>query len=283
MDIEKYNLPHVDNYIGDDYGESKEGLEDFLRSYYLESGAEFIEGLEIEKTPRDIEILTFLEQAIDDYLRRYGREPLSGIVMEKIHLMRPGGVKEFTNGQIERGGYVSSSGTMLVDREESDVEFGLIALHELTHLKGFNTLQSSMEGDHIVVRRGGFSIGSRDGSTLYFEDLNEAITELLTQRIFQERFADSGLFTEADIAAQSQREQARVEVREKFSVLVGDLYEKNKQDFKSSSEIEDLFIDAAVNGRLLPMARLIEKTYGKGSFRRIGVELGIEEGDEKND
>lgn len=54
--------------------------------------------------------------------------------------------------------------------------------------------------------------------------------------------------------------------------LIRDIYEKNKFLFSSEEEIFNIFVEATMTGRLLPLARLIEKTYGKGSFRKIGKE-----------
>ncbi|MBX4190155.1 hypothetical protein KW791_02580, partial [Candidatus Parcubacteria bacterium] len=58
--------------------------------------------------------------------------------------------------------------------------------------------------------------------------------------------------------------------RAKFNQLAEDLYEKNKTEFQSPEEVFTLFAKAALSGRLLPVARLIEKTYGKGKFRELG-------------
>ncbi len=63
---------------------------------------------------------------------------------------------------------------------------------------------------------------------------------------------------------------SRDKEREEFNTLVDDLYERNKSEFSSREEIFGLFAKAIMNGRLLPVARLVEKTFGKGSFREIG-------------
>ena len=60
------------------------------------------------------------------------------------------------------------------------------------------------------------------------------------------------------------------EERERLKKLISDLWEKNKNEFKSPEDVFTLFAKAALSGRILPIARLIEKTYGKGSFKKIG-------------
>lgn len=58
--------------------------------------------------------------------------------------------------------------------------------------------------------------------------------------------------------------------RQALNDLVTDIYEKNKKDFQSAEEVFVLFAQATMSDRFLPLGRLIEKTYGKGSFRKLG-------------
>jgi hypothetical protein len=60
--------------------------------------------------------------------------------------------------------------------------------------------------------------------------------------------------------------------RRKLDKLIDELFEKNKDEFKDREEVFDIFARAVMTGRLLPVARLIEKTFGKGSFRELGEE-----------
>ncbi len=70
--------------------------------------------------------------------------------------------------------------------------------------------------------------------------------------------------------------------REKLNELIDELYEQNKDKFGDREEVFDVFARAVMTGRLLPVARLIEKTFGKGSFREIGEDSGIGPDKEKN-
>ena len=58
--------------------------------------------------------------------------------------------------------------------------------------------------------------------------------------------------------------------RQQFNALVDELFERNKEDFESREQVFNLFAEATMTGKLLPIARLIEKTFGKGSFKMIG-------------
>lgn len=62
------------------------------------------------------------------------------------------------------------------------------------------------------------------------------------------------------------------EEREKLKKIVNDIQGKNSQRFKSSEAVFDVFARAYFTGEALEVARLIEETYGKGSFRKLGEE-----------
>lgn len=57
--------------------------------------------------------------------------------------------------------------------------------------------------------------------------------------------------------------------RKEFNEFLDDLYERNKKEFSSREKVFNLFAEGMLTGRILPIARLIEKTYGKGSFREL--------------
>ncbi len=55
--------------------------------------------------------------------------------------------------------------------------------------------------------------------------------------------------------------------REALNIIIDELFEKNKDKFSSKEEVFNLFADAHFKGTLLPLARLLEKTFSKGIFR----------------
>jgi hypothetical protein len=64
------------------------------------------------------------------------------------------------------------------------------------------------------------------------------------------------------------------EERRQLRQLIRELFERNRADFRDEEEVFRLFVTAVLRGRLLPLARLIERTYGPGSFRRLGEDEG---------
>lgn len=156
----------------------------------------------------------------------------------------------------------------------------------------------------LGVRRSGLEISTKAGRFLFFY-INEAIIEELVIRFDRKYFSEfPDLKQEYDdrkeaIEAEAKRERKKEseilisglehrkkdaegshevllrtysyrDEREKLNQLVNDLYKKNKNEFQSPEDVFTLLAKAVLNGQLLPIARLIEKTYGKGSFREIG-------------
>jgi uncharacterized protein YrzB (UPF0473 family) len=117
--------------------------------------------------------------------------------------------------------------------------------------------------------RSGFIVTSRDGNERYFEDIEEALTEMMTERFYREKVLASDLF-KGEASSESEVKFTREESREKFNNLVDELWEKNKNEFPNREDIVNLFLDGQINGKILQVGKLIEKTFGSGSFRRLG-------------
>lgn len=151
----------------------------------------------------------------------------------------------------------------------------------------------------------GFRLTGRDGKTIYFHDIDEAITEELAMRFEWEYFhgypelsqeiserdealralvsrngstieeekrnlAEIHKYVENGGVRAELRGYSYVEERGKLMGLCEDLYRKNTERLLSSEDVFRIFAKAAMTGRLLPVARLIESVYGKGSFRSLG-------------
>lgn len=175
--------------------------------------------------------------------------------------------------------------------------------------RGYKLTARSEAGEEETIslglRRTGFRIRSRSGN-VYFYDLDESIITELTMRFDWKYFPqlpqlagecqrrqeilEGGSRRLGKSIEKLRREIANVTTnrledgrwvttlkgyswdkeRAKFNKLIDDLYEKNESEFSSREEVFDLFARAVMTERLLPVARLVEKTFGKGSFRKIG-------------
>ena len=65
--------------------------------------------------------------------------------------------------------------------------------------------------------------------------------------------------------------------RKALNAILDKLYERNKNVFSDRENIFDLFAGGMLSGKILPLARLIEKTFGTGTLRKLG-EVGDDAG-----
>ena len=275
---EKTGSPYLDRFIGTSAAH-EEGIEEAEQELMglIERGAQErfkSRGLEVAKTPRDIQIIQHAEQSVRALLDKYGRDKdiIAGI--DDIHLFKPGGVSEFTGSKFAVGFYSPQTNKVLIDRS-SDVETAMTTFHELIHLKSYKAMQvaKGKESDLAAEYRSGIRVRSRDGNELYFRDIEEAITGLLERRFFEEEIVNNPLFKEEVEELKSKGRlpnYSRENELNNLDSLIDDLWVENQDDFGSREEILDLFIDAKINGNLMPIGRLVESTFGKGSFRRLG-------------
>ena len=276
MEKLKFELQHADRALGLGSG-SEHKQEDFgkyLDSLFREMGGKKIKGLEIEKTPTDKTIIQVASNAVDEFLAELVRQKQHYIPLDNMHVFRPNGVEEYTHGRTREGAHSSVWGSIIVDRMPSDIDFALRVFHELFHAKSYIVLQETKykkEGERKIEEyRSGFSVTTRDGKTTYFKDLGEAIVALMTRRFLDEKIYHSDIFLKELGNQKHPPYISRQEEVQKLEHLINQLWEQNKERFQTKEEIKNLFIDAQVNGRLLNVGRLVEKTFGKGSFRKLG-------------
>lgn len=161
---------------------------------------------------------------------------------------------------------------MLVDRR-SDLQTAITTFHELWHTLGSHkAIQINIKGK-IDWYRSGFNVKSRDSEQKYFYRINEALTGFMTKR-----FVDEVL--ELDPIFKNEIEKIKTDGLEVDTTRQGEvrmlhdlaesIYKKNQDVFKSSKDVINLFLKGEVTGNIMPIARVVEKTFGKGSFRRLG-------------
>ena len=250
-------------------------------------GGKKIEGLELEKSPRDLEILNFVENAATKIQRKYGRTKDIKIPLNNIHILEVGGVEKYTQGNLKIGGHAPRSRSIAVDRDPSDIQFALVSFHETTHLKSYSALQimprdskSGREGG-LIPYRSGVSIRARDGKMAYFKDVEEAVTCLLEQEFFNDHIKHSNLFQ--DELLQRERENSPVAFSRPQEVagtnkFIAELAEKNPEGL-GHDQLQRLLIESHVSGDIRRMGRLIDRTFGIGTSRVLGAKSGMKEPD----
>lgn len=277
----KFEIPHAERVVGvpTKYQEYQEVVEQKFAKFF-ESGREKVE-MELEKTERDIDLINFAAEAVEKYLKQYGSKKDIKIPIENIHLLKDGGVEEFTKGRIRGGAASMLYGSIVLDRSQSDIQFAVMAFHELFHAKSYKAFQMTTERK-FEAYRGGFSVVSRDGRETYFNAVEEAIVGYMERRFYREIIVESELLKKEAEALKKEGKQpefGRVREMKAAGKLLNKLFELNKDKFNNVEEISDLFIEAQATGKLLKVARLIESSLGKGSFRKLGEETARREKD----
>lgn len=243
-----------------------------------ERGGKWIEEFEVEKTNREKEVIDFVNTEADRILEELGRKNPTEIAESNIHILRKNGTYDYTEGRLQGGSHATTRGSVLVDRQDSDIQFALVLFHELMHMKVYKALQllEKEEGNDLYAYRSGFSVTDREGKNTYFIALEEAMIGYLTKKFYDDVLMKSPLFIDEVIAKGENYDHkiSRMEELGFLNKLVDDLWKQNKDTFETRDDVFKLFVDAHVNGHLLQVGKLVEKTFGKGSFRRLAETTG---------
>lgn len=279
-----------------------------ILEHYKEIFAEqrFIEETERKKTPEELELIKAINEKIPEFVKEYGGEPLK-IKPENIHLIDEKKLTEEQKRQVEKAGGASFIPEdqligILPSSQEPRLNLANHLVHEILHFNSF--ISFTKKEKEPTIQRVGLRILASDGTKFYLHDLDEALVAELTKR-FSQRYLKTiplledeikeredfikGLSPEdqepaQDIAYITTRklesgeyetiieEYTYSEERKQLHNLINELYERNKERFNSSEEVFKVFTKALFEGKLLDVGRLIEKTFGKGSFRKKAEE-----------
>lgn len=282
-DYEKIKKDWEDREIRDGGGRTEEYLGEF----------------EMKMSPRQKEILSFVVEKVNELLDRYA---ISG-ARASLDLIKLVDDKFFEAiGHPHAHGACIDSVQLAFTRGNDDITNSALAdsaFHELMHLFSFQrTVLKGVKSDgyaDVGFERFGITISSKDNEEYkYFREINEALTVELGMYLW-EKMPENKLFNDDiqklrdkygsqdghTILRTIKNEDGSVEhgsiinyptELEKTRLTMQYIFKVNKEDFNSIEDVKKLFFEAYFSGKLLPIARLIEKTYGKGAFRDIGNE-----------
>jgi hypothetical protein len=167
------------------------------------------------------------------------------------------------------------------------------------HFKSYQSIQIT-DQKRIELYRLGFIVNSHNRRDRYFQNINEAITEKLSKQfynyelkstpLFQAEIEDAERLREHSLAAAKNLAETEdaidifqadfnnhtfecfsyLEQRRALDELIDKLFFKNREEFRSRKQISDMFVKAMLGGNILPIGKLIDRTFGKGTFRKIG-------------
>jgi len=287
---------------------------------------EELKGKEREKTPEEIQIISFANEATNNIRQQYGLENFD-IPPKNIHIINEESWPEGKNIAF----YKPMFQAIAMREQPAKIVFMEKIFHEMLHFKSYNALQvTSTENPKLEGYRVGFSMQTRDGKKLYFTNLNEAVTEEMTKRfitknldnpLFSDEINQTGdiikkypraltesgepIFSEDTFYAEIEgkkswgkaigrlfgsQEKSKIIKTEAFvykperkilNKLIDEVFERNSEKFQDREEVFEVFAKGMMTGNILPVGRLIEKTFGIGTLRRIGELDNDIEGQEK--
>lgn len=260
---------------------------------------------EREKTPEEIEIISEIFDRIPDFVKEYGSNQERYTALEQIHILDGDNPQaEATGPFLERdiaGIYLPASGRIeILSQGSNRVGAAHVLVHELMHAQSFFSITLKKDGGGTdqnplaSLRRFGVSINEKGKNEKpLFNFTNEALTEELTKRFCERYFPEIELLKKefaaskkhdekkdgppstptASVLGELMRHQpaySYLNERAGLVSLVELLYERNRDKYATYEDVFKLFSTAMFRGNLLPVAKLIEETLGKGSFREIG-------------
>jgi hypothetical protein len=265
-------------------GNNREAVND-AREFFdeLHTGVEVIVG-EREKTPLEERTINAVVEAVARALNAvgYGAKLFPP---SRVHLLDSGGLPLQTH-QEENTRRVGTTDTtsqdiILATQKDNVNELAHTLVHELLHIHSFSSavaLQTQIDGNPhtaITERRMGFTFTKherKNAQSLPYHYLNEALTEQLAINILE------GYFPQFDRLAHIEidPEESYLDERICFEKLIDTLHAAHTELYPNRETIVDLFLDGMFKGNVLEIARLIEKTFGKGSFRELGERFSVQ-------
>jgi hypothetical protein len=253
-------------------GEVINNPELILKRIFHEYATEPNGEIEIQKTARDLEIIELAKDAVKQIAEEFGRTEFIDISNNHIHFVEAGGVEKYTEGRLSDGSHASVLGELMVDRGD-DLSTAITTFHELWHtIASYNAIQVTTDG-RLDWYRAGFSLKSRDGEKSMFSGLQEALVGHATKRFVEEFLRRRPDFSELIKEAESSVsgiDTSRQHELDELNRLLDAIVERNPGEYDDREELLNMFMMADVTGNLLPVARLIDSSFGKGSFRRLG-------------
>lgn len=279
-----------------DYG-SIDNIPEVIRTIFFEK----------EKTTEELEIINIVNDKTNELRKKFGLPELN-IPPNNVYLIPrdapwPNDLKSdyyFIVGQ-----FIVVREPETEQMRRSNVILAANIIHEMMEFKSYNALKKLEHVRSLGVYRSGLQTYRRpDSGESYFGNIDEAIKEELTIRLLKElkghhlfesefnqtnkikkylldkKSAESDPFTSEDtfyikfdqksLELHSER-FGRTQERRVLNTLIDKIYQnqRNADQFKSKEEIFDIFFRASMTGKTVGLWRLVEQTFGKGTFRKI--------------
>lgn len=258
--------------VGASAEKEMEVLDQYKRIFDEQEGKMFQPEWEREKTDEENKLIKKVLEKLPSFVERFGGKPVP---------IKPKNIRFLDNEKIQAAGWAKGTfehydwqNQQVTLCPKGGVKTAEILVHELMHLESFMSLgyKESNGRQEPHLKKIGLGIVEKTDQNMHTE-LNEAITEELTIRFLREYYENPYIGKTVGSRKMGNLKymggiEARIREVTMLRKMISDIFLKNPDDFKSEEDVFNLFAEGYFTGNLLSIGKIIEKTYGKGSFRR---------------
>lgn len=270
---------------------------------------EQFEKFEYPKSEKELALISFANEETSRLMQEAGIEPYD-IPVDNFHIIPPELYKKAADDSGMAATFNTRQGILFDAQHFRDnpVNFGVAALHESLHLKAHFSMEVQEEGDKVkkTPYREGVTVlalqsyGHHGKYHEHFAGLHEGIVaetekRLLGKLLDRPELAQEKKWLISDEAKEMKKKLAEEkEIPEDDIVWVGkkgkddwetvsyprqrdvlnyvcaEIQKQFPEEYQSADDVYKTFLNAHFTGRLLNLARIVEKTFGEGSFRLLG-------------
>ena len=289
--------------------QSKNILKERLFSHFdslLQRDRDELQRFEYPKSETVVALIDFANKETSRLMEEINIEPYD-VPVENYHIVLEEFYKRVVGNNSNAIAHTSEQGMLFNGRkfEGNHVHFGAVAIHETLHLKAHLSLEVSETNGTVSTSnyRRGVKVGSlQEHSDVgmyheHFKGLDEAIVATQEKKSLERLLEVPQLTKEKEWMLSDSAKQLKKELSAQKGVSEGDIIwvdEKNyeivsypkqretlqficseiqiqfPEQYKNSDDVFNEFLKSHFTGKLLPIARLVERTFGEGSFRLLG-------------
>jgi len=270
---------------------------------------ELLKKLEYPKSEKELALINFANQETSRLMQEAGLEPYD-VPEENLHIIPPELYKKAAGDSSRAITFNTKQGILFNAEHVRDnpVNFGAVALHEMLHLKAHFSIEVEEEGEKVKTTpyREGVTVKALQKHDYHgkyhehFAGLHEAIVAETEKRLLAKLLDQPALAAEKEWLTSAEAKEMKKRLAKEKGIPEDDIVwigKKGKDDwetvsylpqrkvlnyvcaeiqkqfpeqFQSPNDVYKVFLNAHFTGRLFPIARLVEKTFGEGSFRLLG-------------
>jgi len=270
---------------------------------------EQLKKLEYPKSEKELALINFANEETSRLMQESGIEPYD-IPEKNLHIIPSDFYRNSTRGRGTAAAFNIKQGILFDAQyfRDNPVSFGSATLHEMLHLKAHLSIEVQEEDEKIekTPYREGVTVIALQKHGYYgkyhehFDGLHEAIVAETEKRLLVKLLDTPELAAEKEWLMSAEAKEMKKELVEKEGISEDDIIwvgKKGKDDwetvsyfqqrnvlnyvcaeiqkqfpeqFQNPDEVYKVFLNAHFTGRLLPIGRLVENTFGEGSFRMLG-------------